>query len=87
MEPVAAPAPPLIDLGRTEAVTVKKGADDEINMTLSDGAKLKMKPIIMGIERSLGKYNPAGEPVYQIQAGFAIHISVPKRLKRKVKTK
>ena len=87
VNPIAHPVPGPIDLGRTVSVTVKKGADPEIIMRLSDGAELKLKPVIMSIERSRDRYNVAGEPIYQIQAGFGIHVNVPKSLKRKVKTK
>ena len=82
---VLPPAPALVDLGRTVPVTVTKGADDDVTLSLSDGTKLKMKPVIIGIERSIGKYNAMGEPIYQIQAGFVIQVTVPKKLKQKVR--
>jgi hypothetical protein len=82
---VVPPPPAIIDLGRTVPVTVKKGSDDDVTLSLSDGTKLKMKPVVIGIERSLGKYNAMGEPIYQIQAGFIMQFTVPKSLKRKAK--
>jgi hypothetical protein len=76
---------PLIDLGSTVAVTVKSASAEEIVYKLSDGTKLKLRPIIMSIERAKQKYNPAGEPIYQLQTGLIVQPIVPKKLKRKGK--
>jgi hypothetical protein len=85
VKPVVPAPPALIDLGRTAPVTVTRGTDQQIKLSLSDGTTLKMKPLIISIDRSLGKYNALGEPIYQIQAGFVMQLTVPKKFKRKVK--
>lgn len=75
--------PPLIPLGRKVAVSVKKVSAEEIVYTLSDGTKLKLRPVLVNIERSLSKYNPLGDPIYQIGTGLILQTEVPKRLKRR----
>jgi hypothetical protein len=77
--------PVLVDMGRKVSVAIKKSSPDEILYTLSDGSKLKLKPMIVSIERSLEKFNPQGEPLYQVNVGLFVHTDVPKKLKRKVK--
>jgi hypothetical protein len=83
IEVVAPQVPALVPMGKTVAITIKSGGDDTLTIALSDGAKLVMKPIFLGIERSLSKYNVQGEALYQINAGMAVQVVVPKRLKRK----
>jgi hypothetical protein len=85
-EIVMPPAPPVIDLGKRIALTVKRTSADEITFELSDGAKVLVKPVLMGIERSLQKYNAAGDPLYQVNAGLMVNVVVPKKLKRKLKS-
>jgi hypothetical protein len=65
------------------AVSVKKASPESIELSLSDGTKLELKPIVLGIERSLEKYNPTGDPIYQVNIGLMISPKVPKKLKFK----
>lgn len=75
-------------MGRTTKLTSKRTSEAEgISYRLSDGAKVTVVPIITSVERSLSKYNVAGEPIYQLQAGFFIKVDVPAKLKRKVSKK
>jgi hypothetical protein len=83
IETVLPPVAPLIDLGKTVSVTVKSSTAEDIIYSLSDGTKLRLRPVIISIERSKQKFNPSGEPIYQIQAGLIMQPSVPKKLKRK----
>jgi hypothetical protein len=78
-------APPLIDLGRKVSVSVKKATAEDIRLTLSDGTNLILRPIVAGIERSIEKYNPSGEPIYQINVALIVQTEVSKKLKRKIK--
>jgi len=72
-------------MGRTTEVKVKHASADEIVYTLSDGTKLRLRPLIMRIDRSLSRFNPSGEPIYQVQTGTILITEVPRRLKRKKK--
>jgi hypothetical protein len=83
--PSIPPAQQLIDIGRKVTVTVKKASVEDVVLSLSDGTKLHLKPVVMSIERSLKKYNAAGEPIYQISVGLMVNTTVPPRLKKKLK--
>jgi hypothetical protein len=39
----------------------------------------------MGLERSVEKFNPMGDPIYQINVGIMIMPRVPRKLKQKLK--
>jgi len=75
--------PQPVDIGRSVTVSVKKASAESIELSLSDGTKLDLKPIVLGIERSTEKYNPTGDPVYQINIGLMISPKVPRKLKFK----
>ena len=87
IETVLPPVAPLIDLGKTVSVTVKNFTAEDITYSLSDGTKLKLRPVIISIDRSTQKFNPSGEPIYQIQAGIIMQPIVAKKLKQKAKPK
>jgi hypothetical protein len=78
--------PPVIDIGRTLPVSSTPTKDEESVFTLSDGTKLYARVAITSVERSREKYNPNGEPIYQIQAGIILRTEVARSLKRKLKT-
>jgi hypothetical protein len=77
--------PPIMDVGQTAAVSVTPTRDEESIFTLSDGTKVYARVLISSVERSKEKYNPNGDPVYQIQAGIILRVEVSKNLKRKLK--
>jgi hypothetical protein len=80
--------PHLVEMGRTVKLENRRISRDEgLVYKLSDGSTVTMIPILATVERSLSKYNAAGDPIYQFQAGFVVKVDVPKRLKRKVSTK
>jgi len=76
-------APGLLPMGQSVEVKVTKASADEIVYTLSDGTRLRVRPLIIRIDRSLNHYNPTGEPLYQVQAGTIVQTDVPKRLKKR----
>jgi hypothetical protein len=83
VETVSPPVMPLIEMGKKVGVKVKSSSTEEIVYTLSDGTKLHLRPILANVERSLEKFNPTGDPLYQVAAALLIHTVVPKKLKRK----
>jgi hypothetical protein len=70
-------------MGRTVSVTVKRASAEQIVYTLSDGTKLTLRPVLMNIERSLNKYTPLGDPIYQLGTGLMMQTVVPRKLKKK----
>ena len=85
VSPPALPGQQLIDIGRSVALTIKKASAEEIILTLSDGAVVHVRPVVVGIERSKEKYNALGEPIYQLNLGLVLHTKVPQKLKKKMK--
>lgn len=85
--PAVTPVAPAqaVDLGRKVSVAVKKTSVDEVVLTLMDGTKMRLKPLIVGVERSLEKYNPDGTPVYQVNVALVVQTDVARKLKRKIK--
>ena len=77
--------PPTVDIGKTIAVPIKSAKEAESVFTLSDGTKLYAKVLVSSIVRSRTKYQPNGEPVYQIAGGIVLRADVAKGLKRKLK--
>jgi hypothetical protein len=77
--------PPAVDIGKTVLVPIKSAKEAESAFTLSDGTKLYAKVLLTSIVRSRTKYQPTGEPIYQIAGGIVLRADVAKRLKRKIK--
>jgi hypothetical protein len=50
---------------------------------LHDGTTLKLKAVVSSIVR-LEAYNPAGEPIYLVNAANVVNANVPDGLKRQV---
>jgi hypothetical protein len=78
-----AAAPPFpVDMGRTVPVDVKTASAEEIVFTLSDGTRLRVRPVVMAVERSVSMHTPAGDPMYQFNIGMMVVTSVPKKLRK-----
>lgn len=79
------PPPTFVDIGKTVEVTVRKASAETVDLTLSDGTVLQVRPVVMNVVRSKEKFNPLGEPIYNVNIGMVIHTKVPPRLRRKKK--
>lgn len=77
--------PPAIDIGKKVPVDIKSTKEAESIFTLSDGTKLHAKVLLVSVERSKDKFQPSGEPVYQVAGGIVLRAKIPKSLTRKVK--
>ncbi len=80
-----APTGDAINLGRSVDLTVTKFNVEAAEIKLSDGASLKIRPIIMEVKRSRDRYNGLGEPIYQIKTALLIETKVPKKFLKKSK--
>ncbi len=76
--------PPPVDLGKTVKVGAKPLGSEEVVFRLEDGTKLHVRVVLTSVERSKLKFNPNGDPIYQIHAGMLLRTDVPKSLKRKI---
>lgn len=48
---------------------------------LSDGTKLRIKPVVVKVARVEGEYKPDGSPVYTIEAQNVVGTESPDKLK------
>lgn len=48
---------------------------------LSDGSKLRIKPVVVKVARVEGEYKPDGSPIYTIEAQNVVGIESPDELK------
>jgi hypothetical protein len=60
-----------------------KSTKEEFNVyEISDGTILRMKSVVMSIVKLLDEYDPAGNPVYVVQASNVMSVSAPEELKQ-----
>ncbi|MBI2292134.1 MAG: hypothetical protein HYU73_17800 [Betaproteobacteria bacterium] len=79
----------LIDLpsGKAEGVElqVEESTERWSDITLSDGAVLRVKASVVSAVRIVGHYDPLGNPMYQTNVTpIATVVSVPDHLRKKV---
>lgn len=84
---ISAPAPlgPVVinPFGPTEQRKITRSKIVESIITLSDGTKLLIKPVVGDIRRAIDQYNQNGEPIYFLALGQTITTKAPKHLMRK----
>jgi hypothetical protein len=76
--------PPTIE-GTRIPVEIKKTDEQWSTYTLKDGTQLRLRPVMVGVSLIKGKFNAAGEPVYEFKSGVIVDTKVPAKMKRKVK--
>jgi hypothetical protein len=64
-------------------VALKESTERWTELSLDDGAILRVKPVIVSVIRIDGRYDPEGNPLYAIQGGQVMVVaSVPDHLKQ-----
>jgi len=84
--PLPATAPPglvINPFGPMQQRKITRSKIVESVVTLSDGTKLLIKPVVGDIRRAVDQYNEKGEPVYFLALGQTITTKAPKRLLKK----
>ena len=71
----------------TVEVGIIESREEWSEFKLSDGTKLRMKPVVVEIRRYKGKYTELGDPVYQVKSALVFDTRASTRLRRKTKTK
>ena len=66
-------------------VDVIKSDENWTQIHLSDGAILRMKPVVIEVTRAKGNYSADGTPIYNVRASIVIDAKVPDELKSKRK--
>jgi hypothetical protein len=66
-------------------VPVKETVERWTEIELEDGARLRVKPLVISVARVEGQFDQDGNPVYAVKGGQTLAIvSVPDNLKRRV---
>jgi hypothetical protein len=76
-------APPGQISGRRIPLKVKKTSEHWSEYILEDGATLRFRPVLIEISRVQGKFNDAGDPIYEFKVGQLVDTKVPPKLKKK----
>ncbi len=69
--------------GKRIPVPIKKSEEHWSQYTLSDGTVIRVRPILIDVNRVDGQYNQAGEPVYELKSGGVMDVKVPERLRKR----
>lgn len=66
-------------------VTIDESSEKFSEFTLGDGSVIRLKPVLLGVTRLEGVYDPEGNPMYMVKAAPVMTIvSAPDKLKRKL---
>ncbi len=80
--PLAPPSGVTLNVfGPTEQRKIVRSHVAESVFTLSDGTKLRVKPIMGDVRRAVDQYNADGNPVYFLSLGMTIVTDAPKGLR------
>jgi hypothetical protein len=81
--PLAPPSGASVNpFGPTEQRKITRSHVAESVFTLSDGTKLRVKPVVGDVRRAVEQYNSDGNPVYFLSLGMTIVTDAPKGLRR-----
>jgi hypothetical protein len=80
--PLAQPTGGSVNVfGPTEQRKIVRSHVTESVFTLSDGTKLRVKPIMGDVRRAVEQYNVDGNPVYFLSLGMTIVTDAPRGLR------
>lgn len=66
-----------------ELVEVEESREGWSEYKLADGAKLRLKPVVMEVWRILDEFDPEGNPQYFVKSAGILTVLAPEELKRK----
>lgn len=66
--------------GPTDQRKITRSKITESVFTLSDGTKLRVKPLVGDVRRALDQYNAEGQPLYFLSLGLTVATDAPKSL-------
>lgn len=77
----------LPGLGVVDAVDVEITESTErwTEVKLKDGATIRVKPVILGVVRIEGQFDPDGNPLYQLKINQVMVADAPEHLKKDAK--
>ena len=70
--------------GPVEAVevAVEEATERWTDVKLSDGTQLRLKSIVLAVVRIEGRYDPDGNPLYQLKSNQLMTVTAPDHLKK-----
>ena len=71
----------------TVTVDILQAREEWSELKLSDGTKIRLKPIVASVRRFRRQYNAEGDPIYQVKSAIVFDTQVPAILKKKKRTK
>jgi len=76
--------PPSGKLVDASEVPIKESCERWTELTLEDGAIIRVKPTIIGAVRVEGQYDPDGNPFYALKGGpnAMVIVQAPEHLKK-----
>jgi hypothetical protein len=69
--------------GPKEPVDVLSSKENWSEYSLSDGTLIRVKTVILDVEKMIGQYTPEGDPVYVMKTTMVNQTRVPADLKKK----
>ncbi len=73
--------------GATVAVDILQAREEWSEIKLSDGTRIRMRPIVASVRRIRNQYNDTGDPLYEVKTAIVFDTHAPASLKKKKKTK
>ena len=75
--------PPFNPSVRTESRQIKKSVEQWSEYTLDDGSTIRVRPVLVDVERAKNKFSADGNPLYFLKTAVIINVKSPPRLRRK----
>jgi hypothetical protein len=63
-------------------VQILESVDRWSEIKLEDGTTLRLKPVVLSVNRIDGRYDNEGNPMYAVQAGQAMTANAPDHLRK-----
>ncbi len=77
--------PPSMEEVNAYEIPVKESIERWSEIELEDGTKLRIKLTVAGAHRLVGKYDPQGNPIYNLQAmPQMVPVYTPDDLKKRI---
>ena len=71
----------------TVAVDILQVREEWSEFKLSDGTKIRMKPVVASVGRYKNQYSAEGDPIYQVKTTIVFDTQAPANLKKKKRTR
>lgn len=63
-------------------VPVEEATERWTDIRLADGSQIRMKTVVVGVVRIVGKYDNEGNPMYSLKANQIMSVNAPEHLRQ-----